>query len=89
MHSELLPKTDSYIGYYRTFVTMNVYDVVSTQFPRAVVAAVVIALLNLYTGEITALQPFLSDFILSVVALFIGFVVVDVVWNKTFNETET
>ena len=68
---------------------MDARDVVSTHPLVAVVASAVVALFNIYTGEISTLRALLVDSISNTAAIFIGFVAIDVLWNKAFDENGT
>jgi len=68
---------------------MEIRDLVSTHLPMAVVASVVIALFNIYTGEITTIAHLVIDFLLHILAIFVGFVVFDAIWHKLFTESNT
>jgi hypothetical protein len=52
----------------------------------AVLASVLIALVDIYTGEISALLPHFTSFLLHIGAIFIGFVIIDVLWNREFTD---
>lgn len=66
---------------------MEIRELVSTHLPMAVVASIAITLFNIYTGEITTLTPLVTDFLLHAFAIFVGFVVFDIVWYKLFDES--
>lgn len=66
---------------------MDVQQWIATHLPMAVVASVVIALFELYSGA-PAPVVFLTEFVLHVVAIFAGFVVTDVAWNYAFGDEE-
>jgi len=72
-----------------TNLIMGIRDLVSTHLPMAVVASVVIALFNIYTGEITTMTHLVIDFLLHILAIFVGFVVFDTIWHKLFTESGT
>lgn len=60
---------------------MELVNTVSTHLPKAVVAAFVIALFDIYTEDVTTLLPLIADFIVYVVAIVVGFIVIDALWN--------
>lgn len=66
---------------------MEVSDAVDQQLPSAVVASIVISFYNLVVGDPTALT-LLTDFVLYVVAIFVGLVSVDILWNTLFSEND-
>jgi len=59
---------------------------ISSHLPVAVLASVLIALVDIYTGEISALLPHFTSFLLHIGAIFIGFVIIDVLWNREFTD---
>lgn len=65
---------------------MDSRRVVATHLPLATVAALIIVLLDAYTGELTGTISLLSAFLLHLVAIFVGFVVVDVGWRAAFGQ---
>mgnify|MGYP006304606481 CR=1 FL=1 len=58
---------------------------ISSHLPAAVLASVLIALADSYTGEISALLPLFASFLLHIVAIILGFVIIDVLWHRAFN----
>ena len=55
--------------------------------PLAAVASVVITLLDVYTGEVTASIPPVIDFLLRPLAILVGSVVSDTLWYTAFDES--
>jgi len=68
---------------------MEIRDLVSTHLPMAVVASVVIALFNIYTGEISSMAHLVIDVLLHILTIFVAFVVFDTIWYKLFTESGT
>ncbi|PGF15431.1 hypothetical protein CP556_04325 [Natrinema sp. CBA1119] len=66
---------------------MEFRDLISTHLPMAVVASVIIALFNIYTGDITTLTPLITEFILHVITIFVAFVIFDAIWYAVFDES--
>lgn len=64
-------------------------DLASAHPQDAVVAAVIFALYNIYTGSIAAPVTIDIDFILNVVAIFLGCVVIVTVLDKVFGSSVT
>ncbi|QHS16167.1 hypothetical protein GWK26_02810 [haloarchaeon 3A1-DGR] len=64
-------------------------DVISTHLPDAVIAAVIFTLFNIYTDEIAGPFTIILDFLLHVVAIVLGFVVINAVWNNVFGSEAT
>ncbi len=62
---------------------------ISTHLPDAVIAAVIFTLFNIYTDEIAGPFTIILDFLLHVVAIVLGFVVINAVWNNVFGSEAT
>jgi hypothetical protein len=54
----------------------------------AVLASVLIALVDIYTEGISALLPLFASLLLHIVAIFIGFAIIDWLWHRAFNDIE-
>lgn len=78
--------TASYLAQIAPAICMRVRGLIFTHLPVAVVASVVIALFNLFTGENTTLIPLTIEFLVHVVAIFLSIVAFDLVWQKVFDE---
>lgn len=63
---------------------MDVRNTVSRHLPTAILATVAILLVNLYFGTLTPMWSLVTEFVLHVVAIFVGFVVVDAAWDRAF-----
>jgi hypothetical protein len=61
-------------------------DLVSTHLPMAVVASIIIVIINVYSGETTTPIVIASEFLLHLLAIFVGFALVDGAWEAIFNE---
>jgi hypothetical protein len=68
---------------------VQVRDVVSTHLPDAVIAAVIFTLFNIYTDEVAGPFTIILDFLLHVLAIFLGFVVITAIWNSVFGSEAT
>jgi hypothetical protein len=61
---------------------MSLHDLVTTHLPKAVIASVIILLFNIYTGETTVPVRIGTEFILYILAIFIGFVIFDIIQSQ-------
>jgi hypothetical protein len=60
---------------------MNLRRLVVTYLPQAAIGSAIIWLINVYTEGMTAPVRLATEFLLYTLALFIGFVIVDMVLN--------
>ncbi|MCD2201347.1 hypothetical protein LPA44_15860 [Halobacterium sp. KA-4] len=65
---------------------MDVSDVVVTHLPTAVVASLLLAAFDVYTGEITSPSQLGIDVLVHSLAFFVGFVVIEAVWKQVFSK---
>ncbi|WP_162224433.1 hypothetical protein [Halorussus amylolyticus] len=65
---------------------MTLRELVSAHLPNAVVAAIIFALYDIYTGDIADPLAIGVDFILYLVAIFVGFVVITPILDRLFDD---
>jgi len=65
---------------------MEIRELVAARLPIAVVSSVAIAGYNLYTGEITALGPLVTDSLVNTILLVVAFTAADLVWDRVFEK---
>ncbi|SEH67086.1 hypothetical protein SAMN05192561_12713 [Halopenitus malekzadehii] len=68
---------------------MQVREILSTHLPDAVIAAVIFTIFNIYTDEVVGPFSIILDFLLHVVAIFLGFIVINAIWNSVFGSEAT
>ncbi|AOP12797.1 hypothetical protein [Haloferax volcanii] len=64
---------------------MELRKLVSDYLPNAVVAATIFTIYNTYTGDTADPVTIGVEFIFSIIAIFIGFIVITPILNKTFD----
>ena len=60
---------------------MDLHQSVSTQLPKAVMASIVITLFNICTDGMTSLARLSTEFFLYTLAIFVGFMVFNAIWD--------
>ncbi|PHQ39068.1 hypothetical protein DJ69_08075 [Halorubrum persicum] len=68
---------------------MQFGNLVSAHLPNAVVAATIFTLYNIYTGDVADPVTIGVEYLTYVTVIFIGFVVITPVLNKTFGSGST
>ena len=65
---------------------MNIRSLVATHLPKAVIASAIIMAFNAYREGVETSVRLGTEFLLYTLAMFVGFVVVDVVLDSVFDD---